>query len=462
MKSFPKSFKFGWSQAGFQSEMGTFGSEDKNSDWYKWVHDPENIHSGLVSGTLPDDGAAYWANYEKFHSNARKIGFKIARIGVEWSRIFPRSTQKIKVPQKISISDLKKLDKIANQDAVNHYLKIFKDLKKNNISLIINLTHYTLPLWVHDPIKVRDGNLNDKIGWADAGIIEEFRKYAAYVAWRMDHVADQYSTMNEPDIMAMYGYLNMWSGFPPSCNSKKMFEGVIKNLIAGHNCAYQTLKQITKKPVGIVYSNTSFEAQSKKDESAINIAEKEMRWDFIDSIKNHLDWIGVNYYFRTKLKKEKSGYSLVSGYGSLCKPNSLSKDNRPVSDFGWEYYPEGIYDVLMKYWKRYNLPIYVTENGIADSKDKLRPNFIVQSILNVHKAMEDGADIRAYMHWSLADNYEWAAGDKMRFGLLGVDYKTKELQWRESASIMKEITKANVIPKNLGEFDRIPRANQSE
>ncbi|TRM97087.1 beta-galactosidase, partial [Sulfolobus sp. E1] len=94
MISFPKSFKFGWSQAGFQSEMGTPGSEDPNSDWYAWVHDQENIASGLVSGDFPENGPGYWGNYKMFHDNAEKMGLKIARIGVEWSRIFPKPLPK--------------------------------------------------------------------------------------------------------------------------------------------------------------------------------------------------------------------------------------------------------------------------------------------------------------------------------------------------------------------------------
>ncbi|MEM0305198.1 MAG: family 1 glycosylhydrolase, partial [Saccharolobus sp.] len=94
MYTFPKSFKFGWSQAGFQSEMGIPGSEDPNSDWYVWVHDKENIASGLVSGDFPENGPAYWSNYKVFHENAGKIGLNIARIGVEWSRIFPKPLPK--------------------------------------------------------------------------------------------------------------------------------------------------------------------------------------------------------------------------------------------------------------------------------------------------------------------------------------------------------------------------------
>jgi len=159
-----------------------------------------------------------------------------------------------------------------------------------------------------------------------------------------------------------------------------------------------------------------------KDSRAVDLAERDSRWVFFDAIvkgelmgtvrddlKGRLDWIGVNYYSRTVVKLiGENTYIGIPGYGYSCERNSVSPDGRPCSDFGWEFYPEGLYDVIVKYWNRYHLPIYVTENGIADAADYQRPYYLVSHIYQVYRAIQDGANVKGYLHWSLADNYEWA------------------------------------------------------
>ena len=115
-----------------------------------------------------------------------------------------------------------------------------------------------------------------------------------------------------------------------------------------------------------------------------------------------------------------------------------------MSNFGWEIYPEGIYHVL-KSLKKYNKPIYVTENGLADAKDIYRTDFIKDHLKYVHKAISDGVDVRGYLHWSLLDNFEWQQGFWPRFGLVEMDYKTMERRIRQSAYTYAKITKENSL-----------------
>jgi beta-galactosidase len=130
---------------------------------------------------------------------------------------------------------------------------------------------------------------------------------------------------------------------------------------------------------------------------------------------------------------------IVPGYGNNCKPNSVSVDGKPTSDFGWELYPEGLTDAL-KLMSKYRKPMFVTENGIADVEDKLRPQFIAEHLRELDKAIgEDKLDVRGYFHWALTDNYEWAAGFKMKFGLHAVDFKTKTRFQRKSAEVYRHI-----------------------
>lgn len=127
-------------------------------------------------------------------------------------------------------------------------------------------------------------------------------------------------------------------------------------------------------------------------------------------------------------------------------PNIIKNENKLVSDLGWEIYPLGLYRVLTRLAK-YNLPIYVTENGIADARDALRADFIKSHMAAMKKAMSDGADVRGYFYWSLLDNFEWDKGFWPRFGLAEVDYKTFKRKIRANALVLKRLFRKNKPPK---------------
>lgn len=126
-----------------------------------------------------------------------------------------------------------------------------------------------------------------------------------------------------------------------------------------------------------------------------------------------------------------------------------SLDGRSVSETGWEIYPEGIYNIVMSYHNRYGLPMMITENGLADDNDRLRPRYLVSHLKNLERAIRDGARVDGYLHWSLTDNFEWGSGYSKRFGLIKVDYKTKKRYLRPSSLVMREISKNNGIPEEL-------------
>jgi len=422
----------------------------------------------LVSGDLPENGPGYWGNYKAFHDAAQRMGLKIARLNTEWSRLFPS-----RMPKSLGAGteeDLRALDKAADGQAVAHYREIFSELKSRGMYFILNLYHWPLPLWLHDPISVRKGNLKGKAtGWLNHDIVEEFARYAAYVAWKFDDLADEYSTMNEPNVVFGIGFGQVKSGFPPAYLSLEALKTARKNIIEAHARAYDAIKAVSKKPVGVIYANSAFTPFTPQDERAVEAAEFADRWSFFDAIikgnldgenredlKGKLDWIGVNYYTRVMVQNAGNGYRGIPGYGFACEHNSVSFAGRPTSDFGWEFYPEGLYDILIKYTKRYGLPIYVTENGIADEADYQRPYYLVSHIYQVGKAIQDGANVKGYLHWSLADNYEWASGFTPRFGLLKVDYSSKKLYWRPSAFVYKEIAENQEIPEEVEHLNSVP------
>ena len=484
---FKDSFLTGFSFSGFQAEMG-LSDNDENSDWWKWVHNSDNIMSGIVSGDKPENGIAYWDLYETYNTAAKDLGANALRLGLEWTRIFPQSASEVMTNVledhgdilKVDVTEdvLQKMDKIANQKAVEHYKKIFSDVKSKGMTLIINAYHWPLPISLHDPILSRESGLKTKAnGWLNHETVIEFVKYAAYVAWKFNDIGDQFSIMNEPNVVYGNGYMNVKSGFPPAYPSIEAGNLSKKHIIEAVGRSYDEMKKYTKKPVGLIYANADFVPKSEQDITAVEAALYNERYSFFDSLrfgdmkwvkvvndaskfgerssekrddlKGKLDWIGVNYYTRHVIKRTENGYTTLKGYGHSAIAGMPSDDGREVSDFGWEIYPEGLYNVLKQYNERYHLPMIVTENGIADSLDKLRPRYLVSHIHQVERALNDGIDVRGYLHWSLFDNYEWSSGFRLKFGLLGVDLKTKKIECRPSALIYKRIIENKGIPDDL-------------
>ena len=149
---------------------------------------------------------------------------------------------------------------------------------------------------------------------------------------------------------------------------------------------------------------------------------------FFRLVDGEYDFIGCNYYFHDKIRF------------NFIKRN----ENEKISDLNWEVYPEGIYHVL-KDLKKYNRPIYVTENGIADKSDQKRSKFIKEHLFWMHKAIAEGVDVRGYFYWSLLDNFEWDKGFWPRFGLVGIDYETQKRTIRKSARGYAKICKTNTL-----------------
>lgn len=468
---FPRDFVIGYSCSGFQFEAGLPGGEDPNSDWWVWVHDEENIAAGIVSGDLPENGPGYWHLYKQDHDIAEKLGFNTIRVGIEWSRIFPKPTFDVKVDVEedrdgniISVDvpekALEELDRLANKNAVEHYREMFSDWVSRGKKLIINLNHFTLPIWLHNPIKVRKLSPDRApAGWLDKRAVVEFAKYAAYIAWKLGDLPVMWSTMNEPNVVYEQGYMFTKGGFPPGYLSFEAAAKARKHLLEAHARAYDNIKKYSKKPVGIIYTFAWSEVLGEEPSGgrAKRIREQYV-YSFIDELvfgpredlKKRVDWLGVNYYSRLVYGVVGEKVVPLHGYGFLCGEGRVSsRAGRPCSDMGWEVYPEGLYYLLSELWKRYQLDMIVTESGIADRTDRYRSYHLVSHLYSIYKALQEGISVKGYLHWSLTDNYEWARGFSMRFGLVHVDFKTKKRYLRPSALVYREIAMSSGIPEEL-------------
>ena len=465
---FGKEFKFGFSTVGVQHELGLPGSEFE-SDWIAWLRDPENIASGLVSGDDPFSGPGYWHLYREDHAIAEYLGMNAAWITVEWARIFPKPTTEVRayVEQdgeritQVSLeeSELERLLRLANREALSHYREIMSDWKSRGGFLIVNLFHWSLPLWLHDPVAVRSrGPDRAPSGWLDKRTVVEFAKFAALVARELDDLADAWYTMNEPMVVARLGYVSVSSGFPPGYLSLKAYEEAKVRLAEAHARAYDALREVSGKPVGLVESVSPVTVLGGESSLAELVLREQLavldaaRFGTVggevrEDLGGRLDWVGVNYYTRVVVSPGGPlGFRVESGYGYSCAPRGVSRDGRPCSDVGWEVYPEGLFEAISLVSKRYGLPVYITENGVADSRDALRPSFIVSHLYQVARLLEQGVDVRGYFHWNLTDNLEWAKGFSPRFGLVEVDYQTKKRRLRPSALVFREIALSREVP----------------
>jgi len=483
---FPDGFLWGSALAAFQVEMGR-GEVDSNSDWYVWSQDEENRKRGLVSGDSPQDGPGFW---ELFRDDLRlakdELGSNAVRLSFDWSRIFLEQTRDVPVTVSfdnfgnvcsvdVPFSSLRLLDERAYQPSVRRYREILTECRRLGLTVLLTLYHWPLPLWVHDPLACRDDIAHAaRRGWVDQTTIIEFAKYSAYVAKNFGDLVDLYATLNEPIVVSSAGYLLKGSGFPPGLSSIDLFVAVSKNLSIAHGIAYEQVKKWDRSScsaygpahVGVVHCPQYYEAFDKdsvEDVKAARFVEYvQNEWmlnmilkgDFdlnlnmmiekdeqSPSLVKGCDFIGVNYYMRNRIRATQSATSGFPGFEMVpCTEN--------CTDMGWEIYPQGMHHELNWAYNLYRRPLMVTENGIADAKDEKRTGYLLSHLREIHKAMaEDGTPVRGYFHWSLLDNFEWAKGFKMRFGLFQVNYETKERKPTKAVPIYKQIATTNTVPE---------------
>ena len=494
VESFPPGFLWGTASAGFQVEAGgPAANSDKRSDWWAFTHDPGLISDGVVSGDRVERGPGFWSestgdlarSWKELHTNA-------IRLGIEWSRIFPRSTASVRTGAKVSLAELRRLDRLADRDAVAHYLEIFRQARIRRQRVMATLNHYVMPLWVHDPLRVRrafEGRGADdplpsglrRAGWLSKETVSEFRKYAAYVAWKFGRRVKLWATLNEPLVQASQGYVSIpgVTGVKaPGVLSYAAAVEVLKRMVLGNAAAYDAVHAWDPgSPVGFVHNFLDWRPNDPaRPEDAVAAQHADQLYNrlfpdaavrgeldenangVIDpgeehgSLRGKADFIGVNHYSPARASALGAPVSqrlplfdflprtTYRGHGA---PNG---DPCPTvcSDFGWEIDPAGMRNVLNEAGT-WGLPVYVTENGIDDPEDDQRSDYLYRYLQAVHAAIQDGVDVRGYFHWSLVDNYEWAEGFEPRFGLYSFDPKTLERTIRPSGRLYGKITKANAL-----------------
>ncbi len=468
MLKFPKDFVWGTAISAFQTEMGSSeASKFEKTDWFEWANSEQIINERLVSGDRPQEGDGFWDLYTEDLQLAKSLGNNAIRMSIEWARILVEDTSSIDseferngkgepLVFSPSPSTLRQLKGVANEDALETYGRMIDYAHSLGLRVFMTLYHWPLPLWLHRPVKCHYDLWNTKEkGWVDIKTVEDFSKYAYFISQTLGDKVDAWETINEPEVVATNGYVfGKSSGFPPGLEDVPLAFKVERNLAFAHNLAYKVLKKYTKKQVGIGTAPPYFEpkSSSNEDRDAANTArylnnEWILNAAILGKFDNNLtgvpdekvanfggsDYVGIDYYSRMVVE-----FSAEERYAGMLPMKILPCED--CTDFGWGIYSEGIRPVLKWIHERYHLPLYILENGIADSKDEKRGRYIADHLKSLQSAiLVDRIPVKGYFHWSLIDNFEWAQGYSMRFGLYEVDYKTKERRKRKSAEIYERI-----------------------
>lgn len=412
--SFPENFYWGVATSAHQVEGG-----NTLNDWYHW----EN-HGG--SPDRSGDACDFYHRYDQDFQLTKDIHQNAFRLSIEWSRIEPVQGQ-------------------FNSVEIEHYRKVLLSAKSHGLSTFVTLHHFTGPQW-----------FASVGGWLNPRAHLLFKDYVSYAAKELGGLVDFWITVNEPNVVALTGYVVGAS--PPGIKNIKLAMEAYANMAQAHAEAYHVLHQeLPGAQVGFAHHMRVQQPSRKRhplDRLFAKMVDSFWNTQILNSIKTgkinfhfsplykvkrsyprlkgSLDFLGINYYTRDKIRFNRR------------EPTFFSIDTPSVdrsSDIGMEIYPQGLSKIL-KVANRYGWPIFITENGIADTTDVKRPRFICDHLQQLEKAIEKGIPVRGYFHWSLMDNFEWSLGYAPRFGLYEVDYATQKRTLRPSGALYGEIARS--------------------
>jgi beta-glucosidase len=391
--NFPEEFLWGTSTSALQIESAS--AEGSCHDWKGLIAKDGTVLNETINHQCH---RSYDADIIASLGNAYRGGF-------DWSRLQKGPKEKLE------------------KEVVDEYRDFYGRLKEKGMHLMLVLHHFANPQWF-----VEGGS------WTSNQAPDIFNDYVKKMAESFGDLANTWNTINEPSAIAVEGYLR--GEFPPRKKNPVAAYRVFNTLSKAHKLAYKSLKEICPDaPVGISNNTMSFHDENILGIIPARIVDKLL----IDSVEDHFtdsDFIGFSYYGRVSFDP----FPLIE----TDAPGKLDRKKRE-HDKMWEFYPQGIKDVAMRYNEKYGKPIIVTENGCCTDDDIQRVRSISEHLKYLHEAIHQGANILGYFHWSAFDNFELHLGRSFRFGLVGIDYNSPELRRipKPSAIYYSQISKNN-------------------
>jgi len=435
---FSPDFTWGVATSAFQIEGASTADGKGPSIWDTFCRNPANIKDASNGDVACD----HYHRYREDVGIMAGLGVDAYRFSMAWARVQPTGKG------------------AWNEKGFDFYSRLLDALEEKGIAAHLTLYHWDLPQ-----------GLQDEGGWLSRDTAYRFADYAREVARRFGNRLASIATHNEPWCTANLGYGN--AQFAPGVTDAKQAVQVSHHLLLSHGLAMQAMRaENPKAALGIVLNQWTSDPAT---DSAADRALAELEWarsvqwfmdpifkgrypelalrahganaptvfdgDF-DIIRQPLDFLGVNYYFRH--------------YASAETPPRTAPAALGVTDMGWEIYPQGLTELLVKLNGEYTLPpIYITENGMAapDSveqgqvTDTIRIRYVQQHLAALQAAINQGVDVRGYFLWSLMDNFEWNSGYAKRFGIVYVDYATQQRIRKASALWYRDFVAAQHLQR---------------
>lgn len=446
MSAFPKDFLWGAACAAYQCE-GAWDADGKGrSIWDDFCHAPGNVKNG-------DTGDVACDSYHRFREDVallREYGIKAYRFSLNWPRILPNGTGEV------------------NEAGFAYYEKLVDSLLAADIEPWVTLYHWELPSALCE---------NGRMGWLSRDTAEAFAEFTALFARRMKGRVKHYMTVNEPQCVAGLGYGN--GEHAPGLRLPREYQlAALYNTILAHSLAIREIRKIDPAAqIGTVTcgdlhfpqtpTEKGIEAAHRADAA---IPDREWGWVF-----NHLCYLDPIFFGTWGKSAPKFMQSFEAGLpagemAALAKPDFLGVNvyhGIPVDEEGapvkkapgfpmtankWLFTPEVMRYGISHLFERYKTPVYIAENGQScndrvylDGKvhDADRIDYIRRYLIELQKGIAEGADVRGYFHWSLLDNFEWAAGYDERFGLVYVDFNTLARIPKDSMRFFAEVVSEN-------------------
>jgi beta-glucosidase len=430
----PARFEWGCATSSFQIEGASNSDGKVPSIWDTFCTRPGRIKDG-------SDGRMACDHYHRFADDVRliaELGFKHYRFSIAWPRITT-------------------VDHKANLAGIDFYKRLLDALEQHGITPNATLFHWDLPAHLEG-------------GWLSRDTAYRFADYAELVAAHLGDRLPRVATLNEPWCSAFLGHdLGV---FAPGVQNRAQSLVAAHHLMLAHGLGLQAWRSVQPKTsLGIVLNPELCDPLTDKpqDVLAARLAELERNDCFLNPLFGRewrdtllqqigelnaarreadlaicaqpLDFMGLNYYTRSIARAPVSTGDAQRGY-TFVPPTAP----KPLTDIGWEIYPEGLTRVVHKLQAQWPLPpLWITENGAADNtelahgavEDGMRCDYLEAHFEQVADLIRAGADIRGYYVWSLLDNFEWAHGYSQRFGIVHVDFSTQKRTPKRSALMLQ-------------------------
>ena len=418
---FPDEFLWGTATAAHQVE-----GNNSNSDWWAW-----ELRRGTPCKEPSGAAVDHYRQYPRDMAILKGLGFNTYRFSVEWARIEPK-------------------DGFFDELQMAHYGQMVALCRKSKLTPIVTLNHFTLPEWVAE-----------RGGWLNERTPALFERYVRRIVEFLGDKVDWYCTINEPGVVAYGGYLGAL-GFPPGTKGLDNWNWASKQLVKAHQLARAAIKQIRPEAmVGQTHAMQEWESNSG-GKSAMEYARKKGEDVFLMASKDD-DFIGVQTYTRARVDLstpvgliaraalsigplEKLLVARMARRQPIGGIGNPSESGEPVrlTQMGYEFRPEAVAATVRRVAELLpGKPIIVTEHGIATANDAERIEFITEGLKALHALIGAGIPLKGYIHWSAFDNFEWAEGYRMQFGLIAVDRQTQIRSPKASATFLGDVSRRN-------------------